>query len=73
MHLAVGIFRVQEGLDYTGVIVEENQLTAQQMLVNMTKAKERDNPRQRLDSEGKLSDGKFYCQKFLKSNHSFGW
>lgn len=25
MHLAVGILRVQEGLDYTGVIEEEDQ------------------------------------------------
>ena len=32
MHLAVGILRVQEGLDYSNVIEEEDQINTQQLL-----------------------------------------
>ncbi|CAG7838637.1 unnamed protein product [Allacma fusca] len=32
MHLAVGILRVQEGLDYSSLIEEEDQMTPQQLL-----------------------------------------
>lgn len=56
MHLAVGILRVQEGLDYTGVVEEEDQLTPQQLVLDMKKDKEKGIARNQ--SESQLSHGK---------------
>lgn len=37
MHLAVGILRVPEGLDYSSIVEEEDQMQSQQMLDIMNK------------------------------------
>lgn len=63
MYLAVGILRVQEGLDYTGVIEEEDQVTPQQLLLDMKKDKEKGIVRNQ--SEGQLSHGKWNPHKAL--------
>lgn len=59
MYLAVGILRVQEGLDYTGVIEEEDQVTPQQLLLELKKEKEKGIVRNQ--SESQLSHGKQNC------------
>lgn len=53
MHLAVGILRAPEGLDYSNVIEEEGQLTPQQL---QEIKKEKEIPRNQ--SESQLSQGK---------------
>ena len=55
MHLAVGILRVPEGLDYSTLIEEEDQLTPQQLL-DIKKEK----TIVRNQSESQLSQGKLY-------------
>jgi hypothetical protein len=54
MHLAVGILRVPEGLDYSALIEEEDQITQQQLL-DFKKEKSM----VRNQSEGQLSQGNF--------------
>lgn len=55
MHLAVGILRTPEGLDYSNVIEDEDQLTPQQL---QEIKKEKDIPRNQ--SESQLSQGTFF-------------
>ncbi len=54
MYLAVGILRVPEGLDYTGVIDVEDQLTPPQNPVELKREGENDIVEQ---SESQLSNG----------------
>lgn len=57
MHFAVGILRVPEGLDYSSLIEEEDQLTPQQLLdIKKEKSIVRN------QSESQLSQGKWNLQ-----------
>ncbi|ODM98387.1 Bumetanide-sensitive sodium-(potassium)-chloride cotransporter [Orchesella cincta] len=51
MYLGVAILRVQEGLDYTGVIEDEDQATPQQILLDMKKDKEKGIVRNQSESQ----------------------
>ena len=55
MHLSVGILRTQDGMDFSSVIEEEDQMTPQQLMQEAKKEKEI--PRNQ--SESQLSQGTF--------------
>ncbi len=54
MHLAVGILRIPDGLDYSNVIEDEDQMTPQQL---QEIKKEKEIPRNQ--SESQLSQGEY--------------
>jgi hypothetical protein len=70
MYLSVGILRVPEGLDYSHVIEEEDQMTPQQLIDIKKNNKEKDIVRNQ--SEGQLSQGKSTIIRRTSFHDCFG-